>query len=363
MRKGLFLLGATAAVLSSCSNQEVVDMADYANQPIEFSTFVGKNTRAGDVTNANFQKFWVFAQNKGASDDSWAEAFTNVQVNKGGSNIWSPINTYYWEAHKEFRFAGYANGEKQLDNTVVSYDAGATNGGTTGLLTFKEYSTTGQDDLVAAMGDANDYTWDGTSGEAPAVGMTFRHMLSKLTFTFKTNMANTYTVKVSNLRIENAVNKSTGTYHKDNNGTIAWNSSGISGLTTGTYEFEEISNVTADAADETGYFSQASAPLYVIPQSCGSLKVAFSVEVTNQAGERVGEQDFIADLGYTPSQSESSLKQDEWTAGYYYNYTAELKMEDLNTDENAKPIKFTVDVDEWKPTTAGDGLDLTENNN
>ena len=41
-------------------------------------------------------------------------------------------------------------------------------------------------------------------------------MLSKLTFTFKTKMANTYTVAVNNLRIESATTKSTGTYHKAN---------------------------------------------------------------------------------------------------------------------------------------------------
>ena len=72
-----------------------------------------------------------------------------------------------------------------------------------------------KNDLVAAMGNESNYTWDGTaSGEAPKVSMTFRHMLSKLTFTFKTKITNTYTVAVNNLRIESATTKSTGTYHK-----------------------------------------------------------------------------------------------------------------------------------------------------
>lgn len=55
MKKSLFLLGVTAAVLSGCSNQEVMDVADYANQPIKFSTFVDKTTRSGDVAQATFR--------------------------------------------------------------------------------------------------------------------------------------------------------------------------------------------------------------------------------------------------------------------------------------------------------------------
>lgn len=109
------------------------------------------------------------------------------------------------------------------------------------------------------MGNENNYTWDGSTGDAPAVGMTFRHMLSKLTFTFKTKMANTYTVAVSSLRIEKATTKSTGTYHKDNNGTIKWNSDGLLNYT-GTYTFENIPNVTADAANEQGYFTRCAHP-------------------------------------------------------------------------------------------------------
>lgn len=306
----------------------------------------------------------LLAQNKGTGDQNWADAFTNVQVSKAGDNEWLPINTYYWEKNKEFRFAGYANGESQLNKSIVSYDAGSQSGGSTsGLLTFTAYSTDGKNDLVAAMGNESNYTWDGTaSGEAPKVSMTFRHMLSKLTFTFKTKMANTYTVAVNNLRIESATTKSTGTYHKANEGTITWSTDQLSN-TTGTYTFDNITDVTADAANEQGYFSQTCAPLFVIPQTCGTLSVQFTAVVKNAAQETIGQQDFSATLSYNPSNSETSLQKNTWTAGYYYNYTAELKMEDINTDPNAKPIKFDVTVDKWKDTTPGDDLNLTDKKN
>ena len=36
---------------------------------------------------------------------------------------------------------------------------------------------------------------------------------------------------------------------------------------------------------------------------------------------------------------------------------------DINTDPNAKPIKFDVTVDKWKDTTPGDDLNLTDKKN
>lgn len=72
---------------------------------------------------------------------------------------------------------------------------------------------------------------------------------------------------------------------------------------------------------------------------------------------------FLPLYSYNPSNSETSLQKNTWTAGYYYNYTAELKMEDINTDPNAKPIKFDVTVDKWKDTTPGDDLNLTDKKN
>ena len=40
-----------------------------------------------------------------------------------------------------------------------------------------------------------------------------------------------------------------------------------------------------------------------------------------------------------------------------------LKMEDINTDTNAKPNKFDVTVHKWKDTTPGDDLNLTDKKN
>ena len=186
-------------------------------------------------------------------------------------------------------------------------------------------------------------------------------MLSKLTFTFKTKMANTYTVAVNNLRIESATTKST---ERTTRPTKA-QSRGVltSSQTLRHIHFRQHHRRDCDAANEQGYFSQTCAPLFVIPQTCGTLSVQFTAVVKNAAQETIGQQDFSATLSYNPSNSETSLQKNTWTAGYYYNYTAELKMEDINTDPNAKPIKFDVTVDKWKDTTPGDDLNLTDKKN
>lgn len=134
-------------------------------------------------------------------------------------------------------------------------------------------------------------------------------MLSKLTFTFKTKMANTYTVAVNNLRIESATTKSTGTYHKANEGTITWSTDQLSN-TTGTYTFDNITDVTADAANEQGYFSQTCAPLFVIPQTCGTLSVQFTAVVKNAAQETIGAAGFQCHIELQSEQQRNQLAEE-----------------------------------------------------
>lgn len=43
MKKSLFLLGVAAAVFSGCSNQEVMDVAEYANQAHRVYNFCGQD--------------------------------------------------------------------------------------------------------------------------------------------------------------------------------------------------------------------------------------------------------------------------------------------------------------------------------
>lgn len=352
MKKSLFLLGVTAAVLSGCSNQEVMDVADYANQPIKFSTFVNKNTRASDVTNDSFSKFWAFAQFKASTEtgDNWSDAFKGVETNKTAQSAWVTEQTYYWSANDTYRFAAYSDGENS--NAGVSYSA-ADNG----KLTFSNY-TAGENDLVAAFGANDSYTWNGQAGDdVPSVALTFYHMLSKVTFTFKTKLADTYTIQVGNLKV-NAVKTTNGSYTK--NGIPTWETGAR--VTKADYMFKDIADVASGTQGDDGYFTQTGDPLYLIPQSNTDLQVSFTVSIwdasrTPATDTPLAQKKFTASLKYTAAESgENAGITDQWTPGYYYNYTGEITMENVDPEGDQKPITFTVtEVKGW--TTAGGTTD------
>ena len=52
MKKNLFLLGLAVAALTSCTNDEVVEMQQPTQKAIGFETFVNKGTRAITTTDA-----------------------------------------------------------------------------------------------------------------------------------------------------------------------------------------------------------------------------------------------------------------------------------------------------------------------
>ena len=59
MKKRMILLGMAVATLASCTNEEVMEMAE--NRAIGFTTFVNNNTRTADIpmlTSVHFGVFW-----------------------------------------------------------------------------------------------------------------------------------------------------------------------------------------------------------------------------------------------------------------------------------------------------------------
>ena len=173
MKKSMFLLGIAAAALASCTNEEVVEVAQ--NRVIGFSTFVNNGTRAvSEVTNDNLTSFYVFGDY--GSESSWTRVFNNTQVNGGkvGDNsIWTPVLTAYWQPSQSYLFGAYSNGNA---NTTAAFDA-ATN-----ALTFSSYDVvSNQKDLIAALGN---YTTDTDVSNEDPVNLEFDHMLSQVKFTF-----------------------------------------------------------------------------------------------------------------------------------------------------------------------------------
>lgn len=332
MKKILFTISAAALVLAGCAKIETVKVDE--NRAIEFSSFVNKPTKAeADIDNTNFTQFWVYGAYQNTSN--WVNIFTNVQVtgsSVGSGAVWTPAQNAYWTADAKHNFAAYANGEESLNDENITFDAA------NAALTFNEY-TVGDNDLVVAR--AFEQSWDGTNPTEPnPVYLTFKHMLSKVKFTFTTTDSEDYVYKVTDLQIAKAYTKGNGNY----NGNVTWNFYEISA--DGAYMFGKI--------DDFAVQGGASAELYVIPQSNELLKASFTITAYDNAGNEIGSNSYKdVSVAYTGTETETN----KWTPGFSYNYTATVTLPQII--DNVKPITFDViKVEEWTNVTDGTNLTL-----
>ena len=340
MRTKLWMFGVAVAALTSCTNNEVTEIAE--NRAIKFDAFVDNASRALDViTYNNIASIWVFGYSTTTADDYTTNkktVFDNVPVSKS-NGAWTYSTPQYWTTNTKYRFAAYAHGTTTMTaESQVKYDP------VNDQVVFTDYvaSPTNSHDLVAAIaGDRNvSETLDATS--TAAIPFNFKHMLSRVSFTF-TDAANVY-LQIENLKITNAANKGTGTLsYNDGNHEIKWT---LSTTDTGyTYTSPLSPNPTTPAVDEQ----------FVIPQSTTDLIATFSV-VTYQDENCTSK---INSYNYEVSLNATNVT--EWKPGYVYNYHAVF-----GSSFNEIPITFNVTaVEQWitdiDSSTEDDDIDVTPN--
>lgn len=309
MKKSLLMLGAAAMMLASCTQNEVLEVSE--SRAIGFNTFVNNNTRAvTDITTATLTKFYVF----GDYDNGASVAFSNTEVSGTSGNTYTPVNPAYWQAGKTYEFGAYSNGNG--GSLTASFSNGA--------LTISGYSVNDANDLIAAT--ASNVAAP-TSGVDKQVALTFKHLLSKVKFTFSTTaVPEAFRMEVSNLKFTGLKTEATCVF---SNNTI---STGWSG-TNGDYSIVTLSDYAVTGG------SASTDDILVIPQANASIEASFTVTIYDEnSNEEIASNEFTASLSTT----------DGWKAGYVYNYTATINPDKV--DGNLKPITFTVtEVDGWEP--------------
>lgn len=325
MKTNLFLLGMAVAAFSSCTNEEVTDVAQ--NRAIKFNQFVENNTRQVTELDNNNQlnSFYVFGRFGNAADNYDTQIFNNE----------SRSAQYYWQAGKFYSFGAYANGnDGQLATSAVSFNAND------GELTFTDYTPNDTKDLVAAVIKMQ---CKQDASQQEAVNLTFHHMLSQVKFTFNTTDGKEYQIKISNLKI-NAVKTSTGniTLKESNNVTINWENTSA---TKGDYDYPVIS----DVANENKTASSESK--LVIPQNgTDQLNVIFTATVTGGGLDKTA--NFTANLSVAENIAGGSSNANTWIPGYRYNYTAEINAKMISeggeNPETLYPITFNATVNNWE---------------
>lgn len=326
MKKSIYLLGMAVAALSSCSQSDVVEMPE--SRAIGFSTFVNNNVRnvqeeaSGTLSGA----FYVFTRHGATGQNS----FTSTAHNNEPSTA-----IHYWTASQDYRFGAYKNGTTKLD-------AEFTPAASSSVLKFPDYTPNDQNDLIAAFGEAT--TGTDVIGQGK-VGLTFSHLLSQVKFTFTTDATAAYNLTISDVKITNAISKSTCTYTANTpKNTIGWEST--TDVEKNGYAYEDFNEGKAISIE-----TSASQSKLVIPQSgTDQIKVTFKAKVDG-AGITTEAKDFEGYLAYATGSN-------TWNPGFRYNYSVKINVADIvDSTSGLVKIKFTPTVEGWQDVDAEEVAD------
>lgn len=347
MKKSLLMLGVAVAALASCTQNEVMEVAE--GRAIQFSTFVNNNTKTvtevpkGDLASS---EFYVFG-NYGTDQSTWTGQAYN---NETGDT------KYHWQNGNYYRFGAYANGAGgKIGNATFS--------AADQKLTFPAYTPDDACDLIAyvpaEVGPVSDAASQG------AVGLTFKHMLAQVAFEFTTDAADIYELKISNVKINGAINKTEGSINQA--GAITWKTDGA---TKEGYTYEDFKD-GVDIADgnlkptpRTKMQSKLVIP-QDLPTAANYITVTFTATLKdgNAPESEPKSQNFTANLSFTKQTGDgiNDPASNKWTAGYRYKYTTKITADMIDDTLTDKEIEFTATVEDWKDAsdTTIDEDDLT----
>ena len=334
---------AAAAMLASCSLDETLETAR-DTRVIGFSNaFVDNATRSvvdPSFTKENLGNFAVygFTQN--------GQIFDGVTVSSSDNGAtWTYNPTQYWVEGNQYAFAAIAPAntvvadEILLGTSVTDYKVG---------MTVSFTNKDGKTDLLYAAA-ANVDADETFMANPQTVGLTFKHQLSKVKFSFENNVSGAYNVKVTNVKITNA--KSTGTLTVSADDANAWSAVGGNALELA-FGPAGASETTADAI-AFGTEGETYNELLMIPTaSSESYNVTFTVELLNGTVS-------MGTYNHTATISGVELK-----LGYCYDFAAELNAKNIvvdpdDPDAELKPIEFTVnEISDWIDTDKDQTIDI-----
>lgn len=325
MKKIFLMLGLAVAAMSSCTNDEVIDLNQSNQKAIGFESFVNKGTRAiADVDKSSLKEFYVFGYYGSNSG-----VFDNSIVLGNATSGWNVVEKKLWTKNV-YQFAAYANGYGDGTNNTGTTDDDQLTGVSFAneTLTINNYSLDGKD-LIAAFASQNNSEGNNQND----VSLTFRHLLSKVKFIFDyTDGGNEnleMTVEDVTLQVPTtgkcvALNRTT-TWSDHTTGTLT------------TYNVPGVSKLGLDSdpsaiGDE--YF-------YVLPTTSmgNEIVLAFDVTYTDKT-----QNDAIVKTEHHDLKLNTASVA-TWSANTVYVYTVQLPFAPLYID-------FTVDdVDGWGSVT------------
>lgn len=331
MKKSLFMMGVAIAALSSCTQNEVLDIAE--SNTIQFGkSYIGKPTRANIINNEKeLDNFYVYGFTK-TSEGSWGNGaetggdglylFENEKVYKDG-DVWKYDNIKKYEPGNSYTFAAYSDGGNttlngKLDN--VEYKVADQDKVT---LTINDYLTTDNNDLLVSISTSQ------LTESDQHVSFGFKHALSQIKFTINNPLGNN-PIEVTNFKIENGYqDNATLTYASsvgnEADPTIAWT------LADGPVykEINEPNAVVAKVGTPAEYIYT------IIPQEAKELTLTLTATL-NKTEENGGGTETE---NYTITIPADKIPTGIYNPGFIYNFKMTLNMGYIYFDG--------ITVDEW----------------
>lgn len=330
MKKAIFMLAVGAMALTACSDTEVIEEG-VQSPAIGFNTNVGKNSRA--IDNDNFAQFFVYGTYKMPTTSNLVQVFDGEEVTKSEKGEWGYTNTRYWIDGATYTFAAYG-----VDGGILPGNNAQANFGTAdGFLNLAQIEVDGatghQKDIVYA----NSGSVLGLETNNPSVALAFKHILSRLDFTFKSGFPAGYTAEVTNVRLVSVRN--TGRFMGQ---TLSWTdvdrTVDVTSVPAISLQFDET-EISETKSITSGY-------AYVIPfeYKVKNVGIVFNLDVKNGNGEAVYGKEV------------SAYWAPRWAGGNTYSYTIILNGQAAGLD----PIQFTGSVVDWatgKPSVPNFDID------
>lgn len=190
MKKSLFIMALGAIALTSCSQDEIIEVKQDA---IGFSVATENASRATTITTSDVEKFKVYAYVE--ENDVETEYFEEIASKDG--NIFKPDNVYYWpQAEVKFCSLYPETMELNVNKQIEDYQ----------VVNFDTYHDV---DLLYSVATAQRGVDNVTSTGTAAIN--FRHALSKVEFKFENSALYGLDIKINSIAVMNINNKATYT--------------------------------------------------------------------------------------------------------------------------------------------------------
>lgn len=237
MKQKLFLAAMAAIAMTSCSNDETLEINTGTRQAIDFRTAMA--TRAAETTIATLDSFYVTAFNENIIDLPY---FKDLKFKKEGSFFVSEDKYYYPGDGTDLTFYAYAPSATGLGTDSIEID------NTNKNLTLKDFSPADsipdQVDFITANATGN------KNNEKESVHLIFEHRLSQIEIQAIQQDNKVYNFEIKGVRIAQAISKGNFDF-KNEEWTL---STDITDKTNYKYEFDKAIPMTEQTIlmDECG---------------------------------------------------------------------------------------------------------------